>query len=200
MKQRQREVQKHNKKEAIAARQEKTSTEPQQEHKSKEPPPPTTLPPPKFRLQLWPVVKIARGVPLALLTLIGLAYQFRPQILVERDITLNPSDPFSTQFRITNTGVVFPVHNVRVSCTLNSPMFTNVTFSKGSASVLRAQDSMTTDCGLRADHYPYLTGLELSVSFQLPILKWSLRTAKHLINMRDSEGTLHWVQQPETKE
>ena len=167
---------------------------------------PSQSPHPREKTRLLPTIwkwsvrgVVALGV---IAGLVGFAYQFRPQLSIEPDITLNSRDPFATQFRITNIGSL-SLYDLRFACTLNSPpLLKNITIlnSSGQSSVpvLRPQDSATKSCSVIADNYPYLTDLEFAVSFHPPLVKWSLTITRHFANMRDSEGRLRWVPQPES--
>src|SRR5207247_1756225 len=63
-------------------------------HTNREKPPTRTFRPLRW---LW-------GGLLAAVAIVGFVYQFRPEINVDRDVSLNVRDPFATQFRVTNEG------------------------------------------------------------------------------------------------
>ncbi len=135
---------------------------------------------------------------LAILAIVGAAYQFRPEVFVDRDISLNVRDPFATQFRVTNSGLL-AIYNVHFSCTINNMNFQNVTIgdfgSQAPVPVLESRESSTKDCGITADSYSDLSELFFNVSFR-PSLYWEhLQKRTRFVNMRDSEGRLQWIKQ-----
>jgi hypothetical protein len=60
--------------------------------------------------------KLLFGLVLSGLTLLGGLALFRPHVSVDPDLVLDPGDPFSTQFNITNQNLLFDVKNLRPSC------------------------------------------------------------------------------------
>lgn len=136
---------------------------------------------------------------LATVALIGFAYQFRPEIAVDRDMSLNARDPFATQFRVTNEGLL-AVYDLRFSCTVNNSMMKDVVTSgnrgQEAISVLESRESTTKNCSIRADSFPLPSNLFFDVTYRS---KWfwrqSLKRTK-FVNMRDSEGHLEWFKQP----
>ena len=139
------------------------------------------------------------GAILAALTIVSIAYQFRPEINVERDVSLNVRDPFATQFRVTNQGLL-PVYDLNFSCTVYNPMMFNVTTEGNSGQepvpVLESKESTTKNCSIRAESFPLLSDLFFTVTYQ-PKWYWRRQTKKaRFVNMRDAQGNLEWVKQP----
>lgn len=136
---------------------------------------------------------------LAAIAIVGFAYQFRPEINVDKDVSINVRDPFATQFRVTNEGLL-AVYDLNFSCTVNNSMMRNVR-SGGSGgqepvSVLESKESATRNCSIKADSFPLLSHLFFDVTYR-PKWYWS-RSIKRtqFVNVRDSEGHLQWVKQP----
>jgi hypothetical protein len=74
-----------------------------------------TIQRPRRWLDAWKNVWAIVG---PLVSLVGLAFLLWPQITINNIASLNPDDPLSAQFMITNSGHV-PIYNVHVVCSLN---------------------------------------------------------------------------------
>jgi hypothetical protein len=136
---------------------------------------------------------------LAVLAVVGFAYQFRPEINADKDVSLNVRDPFSTQFRVTNEGLL-AVYDLGFSCTVNNSMVQNVITTGGpgqkSVPVLESKESTTKNCSIKADSFPVLSDLFFDVTYT-PKWFWRSSTKRtRFVNMRDSQGNLEWVKQP----
>lgn len=136
---------------------------------------------------------------LAAIAIVGFAYQFRPEINVDRDVSLNVRDPFATQFRVTNEGLL-AVYNLRFSCTVNNSMMQNVTTRNSggqeAVAVLESKESTTKNCSIKADLFPLLSDLFFNVTYRPKWFWRSLMKRTRFVNMRDSQGNLEWVKQP----
>ncbi|SRR6266566_5843398 len=158
-------------------------------HTNREKPPTRTFRPLRW---LW-------GGLLAAVAIVGFVYQFRPEINVDRDVSLNVRDPFATQFRVTNEGRL-AVYDLSFSCIVNNSMMRNVT-STGNAGqesvpVLESKESTTKNCSIKADSFPLLSDLFFNVTYTP---KWCWRSSMkrtRFVNVRDSQGNLEWVKQP----
>lgn len=137
---------------------------------------------------------------LAAITVVGFAYSFRPEIDVDRDLSLNSQDPFATQFRITNTGRL-AIYNLTFSCTINGPTMQDVlisSFGPGQQpiAVLESKKSATRNCSIGSAGQPPNTELLFDVTYTP---KWFWRSSVNrtrFVNMLDSEGHLQWFKQP----
>lgn len=136
---------------------------------------------------------------LAAIAIVGFAYQFRPEINVDRDISLDVRDPFATQFRVTNEGLL-ALYDLSFSCEVENAMMHNFTVGgfKGQESlpVLESKESTTKSCSIKAESFPFLSTLFFQVRYRP---KWCWRSSTKrtkFVNMRDSQGNLDWVKQP----
>ena len=136
---------------------------------------------------------------LATIAIVGFAYQFRLDINVDRDVSLNVHDPFATQFRVTNEGRL-AIYDLAFSCTVNNSVMKDAV-SGGNAGqepvpVLASKESTTKSCSIKADSFPLLSDLFFDVTYR-PEWYWqSLMKRTRFVNMRDSKGNLQWVKQP----
>jgi|SRR5208337_5640148 len=178
------------KRRAATAKDEQSETNRQNKgHKLREKPPRKTFRPLQW---LW------KGL-LAAIAIVGFAYQFRPEINVDRDLSLDVHDPFATQFRVTNEGRL-AVYDLSFSCTVNNSMLQNVTTrgfaGQQSVPVLESKESTTKNCAIKADSFPLLSDLFFDVTYRS---KWYWRPSikrTRFVNVRDSQGNLEWVKQP----
>lgn len=136
---------------------------------------------------------------LGTIAVVGFAYQFRPIFSVSNDAPLNPQNPFTAEFKVTNNGVL-PVYHLVFSCTVNNTVLHNVTvtgFSGGEpVSVLEPNDSATKSCSIVADSFPWAGELIFSVQYR-PMWYWGRLTRKfRFVNIKDNAGDLLWIQQP----
>ncbi len=60
--------------------------------------------------------RVLWGLILAVLTWLGAYALLRPNVSIDPELLLNPGDPFSTQFSVTNENVVFDVKDIQPSC------------------------------------------------------------------------------------
>lgn len=136
---------------------------------------------------------------LAAMAIVGFAYQFRPEINVDRDTSLDVHDPFATQFRITNDGEL-AVYDLRFSCTVENAVMHNVgtlgSEGQTAVQVLESKESTTKNCGINTLSFPLLSDLYFNVTYT-PKWYWKPLTKQvRFVNMRDSQGVLQWFKQP----
>jgi hypothetical protein len=60
--------------------------------------------------------KLLWGIVVSALTLLGGYALLRPHVSIEPGLLLNPGDPFSTQFDVTNDSLVFDIKDLNPSC------------------------------------------------------------------------------------
>jgi hypothetical protein len=60
--------------------------------------------------------RVLWGLILAALAWLGAYALLRPNVSIDPELLLNPGDPFSTQFIVTNENVIFDVKDVQPSC------------------------------------------------------------------------------------
>jgi hypothetical protein len=133
-----------------------------------------------------------------LLGLPALYFVLRTDITVEKDISLDVTDPFATQFRVTDNGVL-DLYDVQFSCNLSSMTFTNIgLFSGPPLPVLKSKDTITRGCGAKAEGYTALTRLIVNLEYIEPpkFLGRTGRKSTLFLNVRDALGHLQWVKQP----
>jgi hypothetical protein len=99
--------------------------------------------------------------------LVGSYYLLRPQIEVEPDTALDPKQPMTTPFRITNRGVL-PIYNVRKECgvkKLETDQSTNQRFTMSELSIIddtepvipRLDGGESTSVFIPGEHFPFVT-------------------------------------------
>ena len=141
-------------------------------------------------------------------TLIGLYVVFRPHISVEPLITLNPVDPYTTQFNVKNENPMFGVYKINAVCWPRNMQSGN-NFSVVSLGPLpnvhheipqlEAGASSTVDCphvigGIGAWSGAVVNAeLELVVSYRQSWWPFSLQERYPFAARRDIQGAVHWV-------
>jgi hypothetical protein len=135
---------------------------------------------------------------------------FHPHVSIEPELFLNPANPFSTQFKITNESTIFSVHTLTSHCWTQS-LSTSHNLSiwdpgGGSArqiqhetALLGPKSSDTIDCAPIMGGIGTYTGnitqanVVISISYQQ---NWwpFVQTEYYPFNaMQDSGGVSHWV-------
>jgi hypothetical protein len=131
---------------------------------------------------------------------------FRPKILVEPYLTLNPGDAFSERFRVSNQGL-FAVYDVDSKCFVQESktevyrfQIDNITVPTGTAfrKTLEADQSFTIDCPMNS--YVAVQGdrfgkTEIYLIVKLVPSWWFLSQTKlfRFIGERDTNGEFKWT-------
>ena len=130
-----------------------------------------------------------------LFTVYEAAYQFRPQVKIERDSTLNNKDPFATQFSVSNNGRII-VTDLNFSCIVNAPPMINDVQIGGSANQLPAAeikpgDQVVRGCGVKADHFPFNATLIFRVKYHILVFGYETKDVR-FISKFDAQGIPQW--------
>ncbi len=140
---------------------------------------------------------------LAAVALVGFAYQFRPEIAVDKDVSLNPSDPFSTQFQITNKGRL-SVYDLQFSCVLNSEQFRGFysgnNLGQEKVPVLASNSSVTKNCSIQASGFQEKSELFFDVTYRPKWFWGRLQKRTRFTNVRDSTGRVLWIKQDDSSD
>jgi hypothetical protein len=150
--------------------------------------------------------KLLLGLVLSGLTLLGGLALFRPHVSVDPDLVLDPGDPFSTQFNITNQNVLFDVKNLQSFCrTIYVITSHNVGLSglppRPSPSIpqLGSQEKTTITCppwigGLGAGAGNVLVAyIEMDISYRQDWWPVERQERFPLRGVRDSQNGVHWT-------
>ena len=152
--------------------------------------------------------RTARAVFALLATVVGVYAIFRPHLSVEPYVSLNPVDPYRTQFTLKNENVMFEVHNIDSVCwprkmesgngfSIISPgPLQNVHHMIPS---LEAGDSSTVDCppviggiGTYSGQVAYAE-LEIVVSYRQSGWPFAVQTRYPFRAVQDVGRAVHWV-------
>jgi len=168
----------------------------------------TKLPSPQSRARrnLWQTVsrtKLLGGLVLSALTLLGGFALLRPHISVEPDLLLNPGDPFSTQFSVTNQNLILDTTGLQSRCRTIRVLTSNDVALVGlpprpSPLIprLRPQEKATITCppwlgGLGAGAGNVLTAyIEIDVSYKQLFDNQERFPFKGVV---DSQKGVHWT-------
>jgi hypothetical protein len=172
---------------------------------------PLPSPPPRRALEIF-----RKSVPWARLAtafigagLAALAYYgtFRPHVSVEPYLSLNPVDPYKTQFVVKNENSIFDVRNVECVCwprrmesgngfSIISPVpLQNI---KHTIPILVAGDSSTVDCPPVIGGIGTYSGNVDLAEFELVVTYrqswWPVETERHAFKaVQDVNRAVHWV-------
>jgi hypothetical protein len=152
------------------------------------------------------IAKILWSLVLAGLALLGGYGLVRPSVSVDPNLLLNPGDPFSTQFSVTNENVLFDVHDLHPSCRTIQVITSNNVGLLGlpprpspAIALLSARQKSTINCppwigGLGAGSGNVLTAyIAIDVSYKQdwwPSEKGQTFPFKGVI---DSQKGVHWT-------
>jgi hypothetical protein len=147
-------------------------------------------------IRVWPR---AWGGILAIITIAGACYQFRPSISIEAEATLNPNNPYSTQFRVTNSGLL-NLYDVSFGASFEkTPRIGGFTLHAPNAGLgpiasLASGESATRsmpvlEIGFRDEH-----DIELIVRYRATFYGKRTTTVR-FVSKADSEGHLRWFHQ-----
>jgi hypothetical protein len=137
---------------------------------------------------------------LAIIAIAGAYYQFRPNISIEAEATLNPNNPYSTQFRVTNSGLL-NLNDISFGASFNNtPGLSGFTLQAPNAGLgpiasLAPGESATRsipvlEIGFRGEH-----DIELVVHYRATFYGRRTTTVR-FVSKADSEGHLRWFHQP----
>ncbi|MGB2677052.1 MAG: hypothetical protein WAN12_08230 [Candidatus Acidiferrum sp.] len=141
-----------------------------------------------------------------ILAFLGGYVLFRPNVSVDPDLLLNPGDPFSTQFSVTNENVIFDVKDLQPFCRTihvmtshNIGMFGLPGIPSQTIPVLSARQKTTITCrewigGLGAGAGDVLAAyIEIDVSYRQ---NWWPREKTQRFPFKgviDSQKAVHWT-------
>src|SRR5713101_1808954 len=152
---------------------------------------------------LWSLV----GVVLAVAS--GYAL-FHPHVSVEPELVLNPANPFSTEFKITNESGIFSVHDLASYCWTQSlstshnigiwdPSRATANQPQHKISLLEPRRSSTIDCAPVMGGIGTYTGnvihADIGISISYKQNWWPVVQTEYypFSAMRDSQGVAHWM-------
>ncbi len=161
------------------------------------------------------IVAVIVSLPLTALAAIGYYYQYGPQISATRSGSLNPTDPFATEFTVKNESLL-TVSRIRADCSLNNIEFTPpltppmkvqqiVGVSTDNMSKLLSRgESMAIIClsnGFKFRDRKLIKGeLLIEVSFQYLVLSKTINLSMKQLFKFDgrmgADGNLQWMRQP----
>jgi len=157
----------------------------------------------QFKNQRWfrlSAKKIVTGL-IAFLGLVVTLYSLSAHIGVTSDSPINPDDPFSSPFILSNKGIL-PIHDVLFSCTLR-----DVEGQDGGGVInirtriiadpikrINAGEATTTFCKfLPIKEKIKSADIEVEVKYRPAYLFWSKRSSIRFGTVTESDGTLRWV-------
>ena len=144
-----------------------------------------------------------------MLALIGSYYLFRPQIEVEPDTALNPRQPMTTPFRITNRSVL-PIYNVHKECGISelasdqsvNQRFTvsGLTFTDATEPTIpRLDDGESTSVFFHTDRLAVLPGhpiesgdIDVVVEYTTAILRIHKKQIFRFETRKDVNNEVRW--------
>ena len=152
----------------------------------------------------------------AIATIFGIVtgvFWLLPNVSVAETAPLNPYDPFSTPFLVTNTGNL-GISRIGVSCVFNNILFDNGNTIGTTVDLVRTQltdmdagDHDTVAC--KEDSFTHFStparfaDISLVVVFYPSLAPWiEKQKSFRFITARNSDGTLRWVpklENPKTK-
>ena len=144
-----------------------------------------------------------------ILALIGSYYLLRPQIEVEPDTAIDPKQPMTTPFRITNRGVL-PIYNVRKECGTTklatdqsaNQRFTisGITFRDSTDSTIPRLDSgESTSVSFRPVMFPIMSGhpiesgdIDVVVEYTTAIIGIHKKQSFRFETRKDVNNEIRW--------
>ena len=151
--------------------------------------------------QQW--FRLSAKIVVGLATCLGLVvalYSLCARIGVTSDSPINPDDPFSSPFTLSNKGFL-PIYDVLFSCTLRDVKWQdggvmNIRTKTNADPIKRinAGEATTTFCKF----LPYnakikSADIEIEVMYRPAYLFWSKRSSIRFGTVTESDGTLRWV-------
>jgi hypothetical protein len=155
----------------------------------------------QFKNQRW--FRLSAKIVAGLITCLGLVvtlYSLSAHIGVTSDSPINPDDPFSSPFTLSNKGIL-PIHDVLFSCTLRDVKWQdggvmNIRTKTNADPIkrIKAGEATTTFCKF----LPYKAkiksaDIEVEVKYRPAYLFWSKRSSIRFGTLKESDGTLRWV-------
>lgn len=128
-------------------------------------------------------------------------FVFRPDVGIEPYAQLNPREAFSTEFRISNNGLL-AIHNLTSECVLkdledslhNRFTSSSIGTTRGSIAVLESKKSTTIRCPVAAPSAIVAKAeIAFTVSFRPDLWPFLLVQDHSFIGTKDSEGVIHWL-------
>jgi hypothetical protein len=116
-----------------------------------------------------------------LMALVSIAFLLMPQITIEPSVNLDPQQPLTTQFLITNRGKV-PVYEVRFSCGIGGPGGTHIGMSSSTSSpilTLAPGESVTRACIVESQDIATQV-ITVSATYRWPLIRYESTSAAHL--------------------
>ena len=151
--------------------------------------------------------KFAWGLFLSIITLAGGYALLHPRISVEPNLLLNPTNPYSTQFTVTNESAMFDVHDADFVCwprqlrtnhNIGVVSFTPLANVHRLIPRLGPGESSTVDCPAVMGGIGAWTGqvdkaeLEIVATYRQDW--WPIRTVRYPFRaITDSGSAVHWV-------
>jgi hypothetical protein len=160
----------------------------------------------RFFLRTVSKTKLLKGFVLTGLSLLGSYALFRPHVSVEPDLLLNPGDPFSTQFSLTNQSRIFDTRDLQPACSTIHVITSHDVGLSGLPprpspliSRLGPQEKTTITCppwlgGLGAGAGNVLVAyIEIDVSYKQDWWPLNQRERFPLKGVIDSRNGVHWT-------
>ena len=169
-----------------------------------------------WRLTLWGLVVWVLGVPLSGWTFVALYYEFSPNITISTVSPLNPSDPFSTPFVVSNNSIL-SIHDVTIKCRVLDVKYVGqsiqitsntVWVTSDVAKIIDKNESITALCHLRkliSVKKSRLSDTEIPInyadiaiitSFRPSFAFWTTEIPFRFITAKSADGQLRWLRQP----
>lgn len=123
----------------------------------------------------------------------------RPDLAVEPDVYLNEKEPFSMQFKVTNSGLL-PLYDMTFSCLVDTRHIRNnwfANFPNGQTPISRlsSKESTTTSCPAVFGFHPFPSDTQIIVSARAPGW-WGRRTWRtRFVSRPDARGVFRWLHQ-----
>lgn len=138
---------------------------------------------------------------LAVGSVTGLCFQFRPSLSIETEGSLNPRDPYSTRFRVTNTGRL-TLHNITFDAQLIDTPFMSGIHLRATQSglspvqTLTSGESATRNIPISAIGLEGQNDIQISVRFRSLFVYGQREVKARFVTQTDSDGHLRWFHQP----
>lgn len=138
-------------------------------------------------------------------TLFGLWLVLGPRVSVSAAYPLNPSDPFSAPFIMTNRGNL-SIYNVGFTCNQTGAVYPNPKWNVGDnkttytdlSPVIQPGESRTIPCGMRGTLSLPIVGADINIQVSFRPSYWprKLTTRFRFLMWIDSNKHLRWLPQP----
>jgi len=129
-----------------------------------------------------------------IVALTGLFLLLIPQVRIEPSVNLDPSQPLSTQFLVSNVGRIIPVYNVRFGCAFGSPggntyigRLETIPRTLAPVAVLRPGHPVTRACAEKSADIE--TGdVAISATYVWPVIGWQSTEMAHFSIRKGAPG------------